>query len=92
MALVTLTDLKILDFADVELLQDNLDILANEMNGSLDDTNVAAAADIDPDKIAGGGAVTQSEITTTGEASRIPKINASSELFCKKMVFYQGAI
>ena len=91
MALITLPkDLKDLDFANVEDLMDDLDTIVNEMNGFLDDANVKAGADIDPGKIAGGGAVTQSEVTSTGEVSKIPKLDGSGDLVANRIIFLTG--
>ncbi len=93
MAQIIIADLTKLDFANVNDLQAALDIIKNELNGFLDNTNVQAGADIDPGKVAGGGAVIQGEVTTTGEASKIPKLDASGDLLMVgKLVFKTGLI
>jgi hypothetical protein len=93
MARITITDLKTLNFATVEDLQSNLDIIKNEINGNLDNDNIKAGANIDPGKVADGGAVTVDETTTTGLASRIPKLDANGDLLIgRRLVFLEGNI
>jgi len=70
---------------------DIVDTIKNEINGSLDNTNIATAADIDPAKIANGGAVTNDEVTETGEVEKIPKIDTNGDLTISgKLVFQVG--
>jgi len=93
MGQIIVADLTKLDFANVNDLQAALDIIKNELNGFLDNTNVQTGADIDPGKIAGGGAVVQSEVTLVGAASKIPKLDASGDLLItSKLVFKTGLI
>jgi hypothetical protein len=80
MALITIDDIVSGSFADLNVIQSNLDTIANELNGALDNTNISGSANIDPAKIANGGAVVQTEITTTGEAGKIPKLDSSGYL------------
>jgi len=93
MANITLPVLEEEDFAFVETLDDAFDILKNELNGQLDDTNIKAGADIDPTKIANGGCVTQNEITSTGEVSKIPKLDSNGDVVITgKIIFVEGLI
>jgi hypothetical protein len=80
MAQIEIEDLTSGGFADVNVLQGNLDTIVNEINGNLDNTNFSASANIDPAKIANGGAVVASDLTQAGAAGKIPQLDASGYL------------
>lgn len=93
MALISLPDLVGSDFAYVETLEENFQTLENEVNGLLDNTNIAAGANIDPAKIGNGGAVSTDDTTTTGAVNKIPILDASGNITISgKIVFVEGLI
>lgn len=92
MAAITLNNLLLEDFLDVEQIDDNFDIIENEINGNLDNTNVAAGAAIDPSKIGGGGAIVEDDVTEASVAAKIPRLDASGNLFVNGIVFKAGNI
>jgi hypothetical protein len=93
MAQITIPDLLQGDFAAVEVLQDALDTITNELNGNLDNTNIAADANIDPSKVDGGGAVVEADLTETGEAGKIPKLSDTGDyVITGKLIFQEGSL
>ncbi len=57
------------------------------LNGNLDSENISPTAELDPRSVGNGGAVTQGEITTTGEADKIPKFDSSGNILLKRIIF-----
>ncbi len=57
---------------------------------ALDDSNFSASAAIAAYKITNGGAVTEGEITTSGEANKIPKLDSTGSLVTNKIIFVDG--
>ena len=93
MPTIQLNDLTTDDYAYVTNLQDNFDTIEQLVNGQITDSNIATDANIDPAKIANGGAVVQSELTLTGEALKIPRLDQNGNLIITgKLVFVQGLI
>ena len=81
------------DYLNVITIQDYLDRITNVLNGQVDDSNIAAGADINAGKIENGGAVTQDELTTSGEASKVPTLDASGNLtILGKLIFFEGLL
>jgi hypothetical protein len=80
MAQIAIDDLTSGGFADVNVLQGNLDTIVNEINGNLDNTNFSASAAIDPAKIANGGAVVLTDLTQAGAANKIPQLDTNGYL------------
>lgn len=79
------------NFAIATKLDENFAAIESELDGALDDDNISPSAQIDASKIGNGGAVTQGEVTTTGEANKIPKFNADAEIVVTKIIFKDGA-
>ena len=91
--LIEIPDLLEDDYLNVVTIQDYLDRISNVLNGQIDDSNIVAGADINAGKIENGGGVTQDELTATGEASKIPKLDASSNLVVTgKLIFFEGLL
>ena len=78
------------NFAIASYLDENFAAIETLLNGNLADANINAAAAIDPSKIGNGGAVGQDEVTTSGEASKIPKFDVDGNLVVTKLIFKAG--
>lgn len=78
------------NFAVGTYFDENFAAIETLLDGQITDDNVSASAEIDAGKIGDGGAVTQGEITTTGEANKIPKLNANAQLIANRIVFQEG--
>jgi hypothetical protein len=78
------------NFAIASYLDENFAAIETLLNGNLADANLNAAAAIATSKIGNGGAVGQDEVTTTGEASKIPKLDANACLVVNKIIFKDG--
>ncbi len=57
------------------------------LNAGITNDHINASAAIDASKIGNGGAVLQSEVTTTGEADKIPKLNSNGYLVTNRIIF-----
>lgn len=77
-------------FASNVDLDMNFSAIETLLNGNLDNDNIDAEAEIDARKIGNGGAVTQGEITTTGEANKIPKFTSDGDLVVSRIIFKEG--
>jgi len=60
------------------------------LNGNIINENIDAAAAIDASKIGLGGAVLESDVTTTGEADKIPKFDSNARLVVNRIIFKAG--
>lgn len=78
------------NFAISTHLDENFAAIETELDGSLDDDNINPSAAIDASKIGNGGAVTQGEVTTTGEANKIPKMDADANIVASGIIFKDG--
>jgi len=85
---VTLQDKDFLSNVDLDSI---FQVFANEINGNLDSENISPSADLDPRSISNGGGVTQGEVTTTGEASKIPKFDSDGNLVVTRVIFKDQA-
>ena len=93
MATISLPELNQGNYLDVVVLQDALDTIVNLLNGNIDNDNIGSSANISPSKIDKGGAVVSNDLTTTGEAGKIPQIDASGDLtITGKLVFEEGLL
>lgn len=79
------------DFISSVDLDNIFQTFANEINGNLDSENISPSADLDPRSISNGGGVTQGEVTTTGEASKIPKFDSDGNLVVTRIIFKDQA-
>lgn len=91
MAQINLTDLTAGDFAYVTTLNGNFAAIENELNGNLTNDNFAADANIDPSKI-NGGAITNADLTLTGEAGKIPRLDQDSMIIVSGISFVVGTL
>lgn len=78
------------NFAVATFLDQNFSAIETLLDGNIADENVNASAAIDASKIGNGGALTQGEVTTTGEANKVPKLNASADVVLTKIIFKDG--
>jgi len=93
MPIINLTDLNSGDFAYVSNLNDNLDTIGNLVNGQITDENISSTANIDPNKIANGGAVTKYDLTVNGTANKIPTVDSNGNItITGKIIFFPGLI
>lgn len=91
--LIEIPDLTEDDFLNVVTIQDYLDRISNVLNGQIDNTNIATNANIQAGKIENGGAVVANELTTSGEANKIPELDASGNLtVVGKLIFFEGVL
>lgn len=79
------------DFLSNVQLDSIFNVFANEINGNLDSDNISPSATLDPRSISNGGGVTQGEVTTTGEVSKIPKFDSSGNLVVTRIIFKDQA-
>ncbi len=75
------------DFALNTKLDENFAAVETKLDGGLDDDSINPSAQIAASKIGNGGAVTQGEVTETGEAGKIPKQNADGDIVVSGIIF-----
>jgi len=78
------------DFAVGSELDTKLQAIETVLDGAIVNGHISPSAAIDARKIGDGGAVTQNEVTTTGEANKIPKFDGSGNLVVNKIIFKDG--